>query len=153
AALRSEIDRVFAELHMLDGGFRQKLQQSLTEAVLNIEDQIQQAAAADQVAQKTTISDLRAKYVRELEMAITEKGLFERRLSVATEQAEQQKESAAAELAKVKDEVANLQTDLQQALLELIELDGNLRRAQDKSAETEQNLTKLQSEHRQVTSE
>src|SRR5262249_43454574 len=97
--------------------------------------------------------ELRAKYVKELELAMTEKALLDRRLVTATAQAEQQKESSAAELGTVKSEVASLQTDLQQALVELIELDGTLRRTQEKSREAEQSLARLQAENRQVNSD
>src|SRR5439155_22632328 len=126
---------------------------ALTQIALALEDQVKQAAAAEQAAQKETVAELRAKYVKELELALTEKGLIERRLLAETEQFSQQKESAAAELAKNQRDVANLQTDLQQALVELIELDGTLRRTQEKSAETEENLTTLQTEARQLASE
>ena len=64
AALRSEIERLLAELHMLDAGFRQKLQQSLTQTALAVEDQVQKVVAAEQAAQKASVAELRASTLR-----------------------------------------------------------------------------------------
>src|SRR5215510_14250497 len=76
ASLRSAIEGMLAEIQTLDPSLKDTLQQSLTQTTLAVEDQVLNALAADRAAQKATFADLRARYVKELELAITEKGVL-----------------------------------------------------------------------------
>src|SRR5262245_53842157 len=85
ANVRAEIDRMLVDLHGLETRFQQNLQQSLAAVAQVVEEQVKQAVAtAEQAARKQVQADLRMKYGKELELAVTEKSLMERRLQVAT---------------------------------------------------------------------
>ena len=97
ASIRAEIERVLTELHTLEAHFKQGFQQSLSAVALAVEDQLKEAvSAAEQMVRKQTLEGIRAKYVKELELALTEKTLIERRLQTATKQFNEEKQGWAA---------------------------------------------------------
>ena len=86
APVRTEMERMLSELQTLETHFRENLQQSLSTVALAVEEQLKEAvSAAEQVVRKQVMADLRAKYGRELELALTEKGMIEARLQKAGE--------------------------------------------------------------------
>src|SRR5262245_57294660 len=92
ASLRTQIERMLTELQTLESHFKKDFQQSLANVAVAVEEQLKEAvSAAEQVVRKQTLNELRAKYIREVELAITEKGLIERRLQVSTKQFDEQK--------------------------------------------------------------
>ena len=100
ASVHSQIDRMFTELQRIETHFKKDLQEALSAVSLAIDSQLKEAvSAAEQVVRKQVQLDLRTKYGKELELALTEKSLIERRLQTATKQFEEQKQALAAKLA------------------------------------------------------
>ena len=90
ASLRSEVERRSTELQTLESQFRQELQQYLADAAHTLEDQLKhEVTAAEQAARQQTLIELRAKYTKELELALTEKALIDRRPQTTTKQFEE----------------------------------------------------------------
>ena len=101
ASVHSQIDRMFTELQRIETHFKKDLQEALSAVSLAIDSQLKEAvSAAEQVVRKQVQLDLRTKYGKELELALTEKSLIERRLQTATKQFEEQKQALAAKLAE-----------------------------------------------------
>src|SRR5690348_10811615 len=97
ASLSAEIERMSTDLQSLEIDFKRRLQKALADAALAADGNLKQAvAAAEEAARKHILAELRAKYIRELELALTEKALVERQFRAAAEQFDQQKESWAA---------------------------------------------------------
>ncbi|HYR42328.1 MAG TPA: hypothetical protein VER98_04865, partial [Terriglobia bacterium] len=109
ASVRVEIERVLTELHTLEAHFKEGFQQSLVAAALAVEDQLKEAvSAAEQMVGKQTLEGLRAKYVKELELALTEKAMIERRFQTATKKFEDEKQGLAAKLGETEQALAKL---------------------------------------------
>src|SRR5215467_5224496 len=81
APVRAEIDRMLTELHALGVALKQNFEQSFSAVADAIEDQLQEAiSAADQMARKHSQLELRTKYGKEIELAMAQTALMERRL-------------------------------------------------------------------------
>src|SRR5580693_1990808 len=94
-----EIERTVAALRTIEGNFKADLLRSLADVALAVEDQLKEAVtAAREAVRKQTQAELRAKYIKELELALTEKTLVERQLQIATKRFEEQKEAWTAKL-------------------------------------------------------
>src|SRR5262245_23765009 len=99
ASVHSQLDRMFSELLRIETHFKEDLQKTLAAVSLAIDNQLKEAvSAAEQVVRKQVQLDLRTKYGKELELALTEKSLIERRLQTATKQFEDQKQALTAKL-------------------------------------------------------
>src|SRR5437870_7857295 len=116
SALRHEMER-FA-------GFKQILLQSLAEGALAAEDQLKSAVAAAEEAGKQTLIELRAKYLKEVEIAVAERDIMEHRLQTATRQFEQRETSWAAKLAESEQGLSTLQDGFHQAQTEREQLEA-----------------------------
>src|SRR5881296_3532279 len=94
ASVHSQIDRMFTELQRIETHFKKDLQEALIAVSLAIDNQLKETvSAAERVVRKQVQLDLRTKYGKELELALTEKSLLERRLQTATKQFEDQKQA------------------------------------------------------------
>src|SRR5262249_23693061 len=119
ATLSSEIERMSADVQSLETKCKQILQRSLTDAAVAVDDQLKKSVvAAEEAVRRQILTELRAKYGRELELALTEKALIERRLRAATQQFDQEKESWAAKLDETQQTATKLQVDLEQTRTE-----------------------------------
>src|SRR4051812_4688383 len=78
AALSSQIERMSAELRELGAGIDRQVQNSLSDAAAASDAHLQETvAAAEQAARKKVLTELRAKYLKELETAFSEKSQVE----------------------------------------------------------------------------
>src|SRR5437773_9922596 len=80
AALRAEIERLLTELETLGAGLKQNYERSISTVAVAVEDQIQHAVnAAEHVARTPTQLELRTKYRKEVDVAMAEPALRDRR--------------------------------------------------------------------------
>src|SRR6516165_10484886 len=94
-----EIDRMLAALRSLEGNFKYSFLRSLTDIAIAMERQLKDTvAAAEEAVRKQTHTELRAKYAKELELALTEKTVIERQLQTTGKEFEGQKQALTAKL-------------------------------------------------------
>src|SRR6516164_2141731 len=94
-----EIDRMLAALRSLEGNFKDSFFRSLTNISIALERQLKDTvAAAEEAVRKQTHTELRAKYAKELEVALTEKAFIERQLQTAAKDFETQQQALATKL-------------------------------------------------------
>src|SRR5262245_6186826 len=85
ASLQADVERLSGELQTLQKKFTENIQQSLSEVSTSVENQLKEAATtAEQAVRKKLVSELREKFGKELELAMTERDLIARRLQSST---------------------------------------------------------------------
>src|SRR5207237_7876403 len=133
ASVHSQIDRMFTETQRIERQIKKDLQEALSAVSLAIDSQLKEAvSAAEHVVRKQVQLDLRTKYGKELELALTEKSLIERRFQTATKQFEDQKQALAAKLAETEEALARLEKDSRHTEADRGGLETSLRRANEK---------------------
>ena len=151
ASVRAEIERMLTELHALGVGLKQNFEQSLSAVANAVEDQLKETiSAAEQVVRKQTQLELRTKYGKEIELAMAETAMMDRRLQTANKEFDEQKRILATKLEEADDALGKLQADYRQTADQREELQEKLQQALLKLSTTEESLAEAQAEARQL---
>src|SRR5437773_5808628 len=115
-ALGPEIQRIAGELRQLQKQSEEAFNSSLENAAIAAEENLKRAVKETQEAtRKQVLTELRTKYLRELEAALAEKALLERRHGTVVRQFETDKQELQGKLSQAEQAIAKLQTGLHQA--------------------------------------
>ena len=153
-ALGPEIQRITGELRQLqqksEDAFNSSLETAATAAEENLKKSVKETHEA---TRKQVATELRAKYLKELESALAEKAALERRYAAVTKRFETEKQELIGKVSQTEQAASKLHTDLHQTRAEKQELEKKLQDVSSKLSETEDIAARLQGELRRVQAE
>src|SRR4030095_3764935 len=114
-ALGPEIQRIAAELHLLQKQTEEAFNRNLKNAAVQAEENLRKAVReTEEATRKQVLTELRAKYLTELESALTEKTLLEQRHVSVVTQLKTENQELTAKLSDAEQAVITLYAELQQ---------------------------------------
>src|SRR5262249_22144409 len=104
-------------------------------------------------ARKQTAAELRAKYVQELQVALTEKDVLQLQLQTAVKEFGAEKQALTAKLEEVQSAAAAVKQELEQNLAAKLDLETSLQRFGEQAAEVEQSRSAAQADAQQLAAD
>ena len=102
---------------------------------------------------KESLEALRAKYGKELELALAEKAVIERRLQSATKQFDEQNQVWVVKLSETERALAKVQTDASQIALDKKTLESRFQQLEAERSQAEVAVNRLQEDSRQIAAQ